>query len=82
MDLPLTGNTVFLRAPDSPGLIGAVTGALAGVPVTALQLAHASPPGNEVLLALSVGRPIVQETLDDAASRIDATRGWPLEQTA
>lgn len=82
VDLPLTGNTVFFRAPAGQGLIGAVTEALEGTPVTALQIAHRCPAGKEVLLALSVGRPVAQETLDDAAARIDATRGWSLEQSA
>ncbi|WP_404955480.1 phosphoglycerate dehydrogenase [Streptomyces sp. 147326] len=82
VDLPLTGNVVFFRTSDRQGLFGAVTDALDGIPLTGLQIAHGSPAGNEVLLALSVGRPVAQEVLDDVATRIDATRGWSFEQSA
>ncbi|MBL1087598.1 phosphoglycerate dehydrogenase [Streptomyces actinomycinicus] len=85
VDLALGGSMAFLRAPAGPGLVGAVGAALGGVPVDALQIAHGAPAantGDEVLLALNVGRPVPRELLDDAALRIDATRSWSLDRAA
>lgn len=83
LDLALGENMAFFRAPQGPGLVGAVGTALGDVPVETVQIAHGTPTGNtddEVLLALTAGHPVPQELLDDAALAIDATGGWALRQ--
>ncbi|MBW5420655.1 phosphoglycerate dehydrogenase [Streptomyces sp. BG9H] len=80
VDLPLTGDAVFFRAPDRPGVVGAVSEVLsrAGVGIDGLRLARTERPG-EVLAALNVVGRVSQAVLDDTAARIDATRSWSLE---
>lgn len=82
VDLPLTGNTAFFRAPDAAGVIGAVSEVLggAGVSIASLQLARAPRSPGEVLVALSLSGPVAPEVLDDTAARIEATTYWSLEQ--
>ncbi|OKK04788.1 3-phosphoglycerate dehydrogenase [Streptomyces sp. CB03234] len=83
VDLPLPGNIALLRAPDGAGVIGGVSDVLgrAGIPITALHLAHTPAAPGEVLVALSTAVPVPEDVLTDAAARIDATRNWFLEQT-
>ncbi|MFB7503878.1 phosphoglycerate dehydrogenase [Streptomyces broussonetiae] len=85
VDLALAGSMAFFRAPGGRSLVGAVGAALGGTPIDALQIAHGAPvanTGNEVLLALNVGRPVTRELLDEAALSIDATHSWSLDETA
>ncbi|WP_330330472.1 phosphoglycerate dehydrogenase [Streptomyces sp. NBC_00536] len=57
VDLALTGDLAFFRAPDRPGVIAAVGEVLgrAGIPVETLQIARHPSGGAEVLVAVGQG---------------------------
>ncbi|MGW1295032.1 phosphoglycerate dehydrogenase [Streptomyces sp. NPDC002533] len=82
VDLPLEGDVAFLRAPDRPGVIGAVGEVLgkAGQDVAGVQVARAADRA-EILAAVHTAGPVAQSVLDDTAARIDATRSWSLEKS-
>ncbi|MDJ0382300.1 phosphoglycerate dehydrogenase [Streptomyces sp. G-G2] len=94
VDLALSGDIAFFRAPDRPGVIAGVAEVLgrAGIPVETLQVARDPSGTGEVLVAVGqgapgrdaqrLGGPAAQDFLDDAAARIDATRNWSMEHTA
>ncbi|MFI6641748.1 phosphoglycerate dehydrogenase [Streptomyces sp. NPDC050504] len=81
LDLPLSGSTAFLRAPEGAGVIGGVSETLgaAGVAIGALQIGRDPARPGEVLVALGLAGPVAPEVLADAADRIGATASWSLE---
>ncbi|MFJ7205959.1 phosphoglycerate dehydrogenase [Streptomyces sp. NPDC098789] len=93
VDLALTGDLAFFRAPDRPAALAGVAEVLgrAGIPVETLQLARDPAGAGEVLIAVGqgappgpahrLGGPAAQPVLADAAARIDATRTWSTEHT-
>ncbi|MGH3714782.1 MAG: phosphoglycerate dehydrogenase [Micromonosporaceae bacterium] len=82
IEIPLTGNLLFLRYTDRPGVVGTLGSTLgeAGINIAAMQVSRAQP-GGEALMGVEVDSPVSPELLDAVASSVGATTAAAVDLT-
>ncbi|MGH3646164.1 MAG: phosphoglycerate dehydrogenase [Micromonosporaceae bacterium] len=82
IEIPLTGNLLFLRYTDRPGVVGTLGSTLgeAGINIAAMQVSRAQP-GGEALMGVEVDSPVSPELLDTVAASVGATTAAAVDLT-
>jgi D-3-phosphoglycerate dehydrogenase len=82
IEIPLTGNLLFLRYTDRPGVVGILGSTLgaAGINIAAMQVSRVQA-GGEALMGVEVDSPVSTDLLDTVVTSVGATAAAAVDLT-
>ncbi|MQA25973.1 MAG: phosphoglycerate dehydrogenase [Micromonosporaceae bacterium] len=82
IEIPLTGNLLFLRYADRPGVVGMLGGALgqAGINIAAMQVSRVQA-GGEALMGVELDSVVAPELLEEVARAVGAVSAATVDLT-